>query len=83
MKTDGQITIDDHWGNIGPITSQPHYIQSICDARESLKEEICQTSALMILTNDLLMMCKSMSRLQTSSDQFAVSEVVDIYVLWK
>ena len=35
-------------------------------------------SGLMIITNDLLIkMCKSLSHLQTSSDQFAVSEVVD------
>ena len=29
------------------------------------------------ITNDLFIMCKLLSHLQTSSDQFAVSEVVD------
>ena len=29
------------------------------------------------ITNDLFIMCKLLSHLQTSSDQFAVSELVD------
>ena len=59
QNEDGQITIDHHLGNIWPITSGPHYIQRIGYSRESVKEEIWKTSGVMIITKDLLIMCKS------------------------